>query len=134
MGELHCTNMIFRRQLITAAAAIITLTVLLASTDAAHIEDTVVVPESTDSVRLVETGGGYDFSVKVCAQHGLTIKTGGTCHWFGCHKSRNSASCNGQHECNCVTDIIPGTNNACVLMGSASASSTRFYQTALGVI
>ena len=31
--ELHCTNMIFRRQLITAAAAIITLTVLLASTD-----------------------------------------------------------------------------------------------------
>merc|ERR1712166_856445 len=45
MGELHWSNMIFRRQLITAAAAIITLAVLLASSDAAHIEDT-VVPES----------------------------------------------------------------------------------------
>merc|ERR1712166_1035557 len=42
---LHWSNMIFRRQLITAAAAIITLAVLLASSDAAHIEDT-VVPES----------------------------------------------------------------------------------------
>merc|ERR1712086_1024 len=45
MGELHCTNMIFRRQLITAAPAIITLAVLLASANAAHIED-IVVPES----------------------------------------------------------------------------------------
>merc|ERR1712166_1052368 len=70
MGELHCTNMIFRRQLITAATAIITLTVLLASTDAAHIEDT-VVPESTDSVRLVETGnGGWDYTVNAFAQQG----------------------------------------------------------------
>ena len=32
-GELHWSNMIFRRQLITAATAIITLAVLLASTD-----------------------------------------------------------------------------------------------------
>merc|ERR1712166_1506646 len=47
MGKLHWSNMIFRRQLITAITATITLAVLLAYTDAAHIDDT-VVPEKLD--------------------------------------------------------------------------------------
>merc|ERR1712166_1614716 len=50
MGKLHWSNMIFRRQLITATTATtatITLAVLLVYTDAAHIDDT-VVPERLD--------------------------------------------------------------------------------------
>merc|ERR1712166_1415567 len=50
MGKLHWSNMIFRRQLITATTATtatITLAVLLVYTDAAHIDDT-VVPEKLD--------------------------------------------------------------------------------------
>merc|ERR1719272_83153 len=112
--------MIFRRQLITAATAIITLTVLLASTDvsvppgsialwltlvsmlqAAHIEDT-VVPESTDSVRLVEeTNGGWDFTQRVCQQHGLSIVLeGATCGWGSCDASRGQTICN-KGKCTC---------------------------------
>merc|ERR1712166_1249535 len=44
MGKLHWSNMIFRRQLITATTA---MAVLLVYTDAAHIDDT-VVPEKLD--------------------------------------------------------------------------------------
>ena len=121
--------MIFRRQLITAATAIITLTVLLASTDvsvppgsialwltlvsmlqAAHIEDT-VVPESTDSMRLVEeTNGGWDFTHKACKQLKLSIDTKGTCNMFdGCDASRNSHCTGG--KCECRGGPISGTNN-----------------------
>merc|ERR1711865_270561 len=111
MGELHCTNMIFRRQLITAATAIITLTVLLASTDAAHIEDT-VVPESTDSVRLVEeTDGGWQFTQNVCKQHGLSIVLeGATCDWGNCDASRGQTICD-KGKCTCKPGRIPDTNN-----------------------
>ena len=112
--------MIFRRQLITAATAIITLTVLLASTDAAHIEDT-VVPESTDSVSLVEEGNWYnelsryanewDYSqwqsaIHECNKYDVEIYTYATCdHSTGV--CQQGADCPVIHEgkCSCLPGV-----------------------------
>merc|ERR1712166_493258 len=92
MGELHRSNMIFRGQLITATTVSITLAVLLASTDAAHIEDTVVsrllpttdlvIPEkvdfatystSTSFIQAMSKSGGTEPDCRTFAD--TTIRT-----------------------------------------------------------